>query len=863
MAVTHLSASENFNANHWSETSIRNATPLQAATPEERVGGSLPDVFQKGVAKLVRGITPLVSLRLSTGPIGQPKNESDKPEMATYYVSTTGTNSGNGSASSPFSSITQAVNSGLRPGDEVVVKSGTYRESVYVGIDGSAAGDITIRSEVPGGAKIMPGSSGNGFTIEGSYITIDGFDISGSSYHGIEAKNSHHISLLNNISHDNGASGLSAIYGEFYLIEGNTTYSNASSNWFSGISVYENRNITGDTTTEGFRTIIRNNISYDNVTQSGQHTDGNGIIIDDFQHTQASGYPSYTYPTLVENNLVYENGGKGIQVTWSDNVTVRGNTAYHNNQDLQNTGTWRGEISNSQSSNNTFVNNIAVADPSIDSDNRALDNTSYGGYKNENVVWSNNLTYNGVDGQASVRTDGGNAMPSASDGNLLGVNPEFVGAPGDFRLGSDSAAIDAGTDEYGLASTDLDGGSREDGQVDIGAYESGDGAAPTTPSNQAPDAVNDSGFSTSEGTAITIKASQLLANDTDADGDSLSITGVRGAQNGTVTMVDSNTIRFTPNADYSGDASFRYTVSDGKGGTDTAQVAINVEADATTPGGGSSVIGEAGVVVQDQSDAGTWHHVTFENALDNPSVVMGGFSANGSQPYTVQIQNVTSTGFDFQIDEWDYLDGTHVAESISWIAIESGTHVLADGRTISAGSDSIGNRFESISFDDGAFDDAPVVIGQSIGDMNDIAVTERINNVTSNGFKARLFQQEAKDGKIAATDFNWIAVEEGGNATDGALAGSTGDAVNHQATELSFDGTFTADAFAFATGMQTTNGRDTATVQLLDLDEDSVTLRVREERSLDSELNHRMEDVGFVGFELGAIEGTSYDLTPY
>ena len=42
---------------------------------------------------------------------------------------------------------------------------------------------------------------------------------------------------------------------------------------------------------------------------------------------------NYTFPTLVENNLVYSNGGKGIQIQLSDNVTIRNNTAYHNNLD--------------------------------------------------------------------------------------------------------------------------------------------------------------------------------------------------------------------------------------------------------------------------------------------------------------------------------------------------------------------------------------------------------------------------------------------------------------------------------------------------------------------------------------------------
>ncbi|MGO7338405.1 RTX toxin, partial [Rhizobium leguminosarum] len=135
-----------------------------------------------------------------------------------------------------------------------------------------------------------------------------------------------------------------------------------------------------------------------------------------------------------------------IQVTWSDSVTVKNNTAYHNNQDPANSGTWRGELSNSASSNNTWVNNIAVADPSLNKNNTAIDNTSTDSYKNTNVVWANNITYNGTAGQASVKTDGGNAMPSAANGNQLGVDPKFSGAASDnFHLGSGSLAIDHGT----------------------------------------------------------------------------------------------------------------------------------------------------------------------------------------------------------------------------------------------------------------------------------------------------------------------------------------------------------------------------------------------------------------------------------
>ena len=347
--------------------------------------------------------------------------------MTTYYVSTTGSDNGSGSTTSPWQTINHALQSSLKPGDTVVVEPGTYNEAIVMSQSGSAAGNITLESQVPGGALIRPpAGSVNAVYINANYVTIDGFDIGGASGgSGIFGMGVAHVNVLNNVSHDNAQSGICFVQSEFQTIEGNTTYNNSSTGWYSGISVYENRNITGDTTTTGYRTIIANNISYDNVTKTGTHSDGNGIIVDDFQNTQNSGSSNYTYPTLVQNNLVYGNGGAGVQVFHSDNVTVANNTAYNNHLDNANTSTWRGEISNVDSSNNTFVNNIAVANPSVNPSNTAIANVS-NGYTNSNVTFTDNITYNGTSGQASVNNDGGNSVPSA--GNHLGVDPKFVQA---------------------------------------------------------------------------------------------------------------------------------------------------------------------------------------------------------------------------------------------------------------------------------------------------------------------------------------------------------------------------------------------------------------------------------------------------
>ncbi len=87
-------------------------------------------------------------------------------------------------------------------------------------------------------------------------------------------------------------------------------------------------------------------------------------------------------------------------------------------------------------------------------------------------------------------------------------------------------------------------------------------------------AVNDT-FDAEEDTVLVLPTSGAgspAGNDTDANDDPLTVTAVAGATGGTVTIT-TGTIRFTPslNLCQPGAAGFAYTVSDGRGGTDTGR----------------------------------------------------------------------------------------------------------------------------------------------------------------------------------------------------------------------------------------------------------------------------------------------------
>ena len=74
---------------------------------------------------------------------------------------------------------------------------------------------------------------------------------------------------------------------------------------------------------------------------------------------------------------------------------------------------------------------------------------------------------------------------------------------------------------------------------------------------------------------VTINSIDVLSNDSDPDGDPLTITSVGAATGGGSVSLNGSTISFTPGAS-AGNDSFSYTISDGKGGTASAIVRVTV-----------------------------------------------------------------------------------------------------------------------------------------------------------------------------------------------------------------------------------------------------------------------------------------------
>lgn len=77
-----------------------------------------------------------------------------------------------------------------------------------------------------------------------------------------------------------------------------------------------------------------------------------------------------------------------------------------------------------------------------------------------------------------------------------------------------------------------------------------------------PPAVVDDSDTTPEDMPLVVPAADLANNDTDVDGQTLTVTQVSNPTHGTVELKD-GTVTFTPDANFNGDATFDYQVSDG------------------------------------------------------------------------------------------------------------------------------------------------------------------------------------------------------------------------------------------------------------------------------------------------------------
>jgi hypothetical protein len=134
--------------------------------------------------------------------------------------------------------------------------------------------------------------------------------------------------------------------------------------------------------------------------------------------------------------------------------------------------------------------------------------------------------------------------------------------------------------------------------------------------DQPPVAVDDDAALTEDDSATAI---DVLANDSDPDGDPLHVTSVTQGTKGSVAITGlGSAVSYTPNADANGSDSFTYTIDDGQGGTATATVDVTIAPVEDDP----DAVDDVATVSEDQPTASTVTVLANDTDVDGDALTV-------------------------------------------------------------------------------------------------------------------------------------------------------------------------------------------------------------------------------------------------
>jgi hypothetical protein len=178
------------------------------------------------------------------------------------------------------------------------------------------------------------------------------------------------------------------------------------------------------------------------------------------------------------------------------------------------------------------------------------------------------------------------------------------------------------------------------------------------------------------------------------------------------------------------------------------EVAYLATPEGTVYYGTGKQLGEAGVGTWNQASDSEWHSIDLDRDYQSgePVAFTQLLSKNGSQPAHTRVRNVGPDSFEFQIEEWEYLNGHHISEQIGYLVLPTGLYPLPDGGLLEVGTTRTNHSWTSVSLDsrlpDG--DGNLTVVSRCQTYNGPQAVVTRQRNVSPSGFDVRLQEEEAR-----------------------------------------------------------------------------------------------------------------------
>jgi hypothetical protein len=283
------------------------------------------------------------------------------------------------------------------------------------------------------------------------------------------------------------------------------------------------------------------------------------------------------------------------------------------------------------------------------------------------------------------------------------------------------------------------------------------GGPPPVPND--PPVADDDVAATDEDTQVFI---DVLSGDVDSDGDALFVSELTQPSNGLVTT-DGSIVSYEPAADFCGSDAFTYMVSDGKGGTDTGSVTVDVACvnDPPRPVDDAATVESGATVTIDvaANDADPDQNLAPESATPSSDPVGGSAVAagDGTIAYSADPEFSGQDTFSYDICDADGACAT-AAVTVTVTAPPGPEDSLLEFVTATAGGSP-----QTVLLSHGYAD--PVVVCSATYSSNTTPVVVRVGTVAGDRFDVRL--QNPSDGPVSPETVSCMVVEAGAWTIDG------------------------------------------------------------------------------------------------
>jgi hypothetical protein len=279
--------------------------------------------------------------------------------------------------------------------------------------------------------------------------------------------------------------------------------------------------------------------------------------------------------------------------------------------------------------------------------------------------------------------------------------------------------------------------------------------------------------------------------------------------------------------------------------TETELVEVTKPAGSTVPR--PTVAVEAGKVQIDHD----WRWVSLRASFADPIVVAKPLSANDRDPSVVRVSDVAPGGFWIRVQEWDYLDGRHRTETVSYLVMERGRHEIADGVWVEAGrleSGPAGNPATVVFAS--PFAEVPAVFAGITSIRDPAAATSRLDAIDRLGFTVKLQAQQASNTQPSTERVDYIAWPPSAGEMNGQRFEVARIAA--QITDVPYTlpaGSRFTEQAALLADIQTTRGEDPVAMRWRSTREGELDLWIEEEGSSDAEMPPFPEEAAYLLME--------------